>query len=692
MDLLAKGDKKGMFVTLLPYTRILVHSEAIALTSLVSSWWALRGPSGLENLWDLLMCLRKEEISSMLACLKYFPIHSLERAILMFQSEKQKGIYLGVNPLSLIFFLVHTQESMRQELHEHLLYRLKTIRHFREARQLSQDLFYNSHFFLVLEGTPLHQEMITVLANTSDPTNPKNPYRIFQILLSYTQKDVLIESMVVPTEEIEGSIVALHPSSLKIPCKGHIESKEVLALCRNVQIHKQTLVNLVDRMMGRINELPEEEQINISLYVQKMTGSCFSMLCENFKDTTMQSFLEGPMEGQVPFTYAYFVSILRFLLDCDSSVVEGQMLSTQEECILKFSESIQNCRTGKQHGIYEVYQNLDSRYKYSLPILEVKDSSHSTAYEFVRDVFIDYLSSLVNSPSEFMEEVTGFSGVNLTAQFVHQSMYVKNLLCSHISLPHQLEFDAYTGCISNELLGKTLDQVLRVFIDFISIQTLIQKIRDQIQSFPLEKRRALFNSINALLDPKVALEDVWHLTDQAEPGGLTIQGAVALLKATSILSVVPWEITMMHLLGSLMLQMQQQSVLLSVINILPQKLYESVLWHYQPSSSGVYNESHPFFDQVADPDIKTRLSALMKCGSLMLRDVFKKNSLRVAGQVFIKMPPVFKKPILKCFGDLANIEENIAELFLAEMQMGFSDTLLDHLRYSAIEKAFKEFF
>jgi len=133
-----------------------------------------------------------------------------------------------------------------------------------------------------------------------------------------------------------------------------------------------------------------------------------------------------------------------------------------------------------------------------------------------------------------MHEMTGVSGyIN---QLAHQSLYVKNLLFSHVGMEHELQFDSNAGVLYDALVMKDLKSVFQIFCQHVNPNVIIDQVKIQFDRADDEKKAHLFNGFNELTSPNIPSSLVWNISDSDGSYQLTDDGVIELLLSCNFFS------------------------------------------------------------------------------------------------------------------------------------------------------------
>ena len=118
----------------------------------------------------------------------------------------------------------------------------------------------------------------------------------------------------------------------------------------NTRIEPTTLIELFAQIDQRLSNLAisEREELKNALTFEYS----YDILKNNFLEGYIPTLLsiKGSSEDFVPLDAAKFFAILLFILKQSDQQAQGQLVSPQEETLLKISTSITSCPSGKHTG------------------------------------------------------------------------------------------------------------------------------------------------------------------------------------------------------------------------------------------------------------------------------------------------------------------------------------------------------
>ncbi|HEY5234927.1 MAG TPA: hypothetical protein VIJ14_02015 [Rhabdochlamydiaceae bacterium] len=194
------------------------------------------------------------------------------------------------------------------------------------------------------------------------------------------------------------------------------------------------------------------------------------------------------------------------------------------------SASIQYCKKGKSEGIALAYNTLDPKFRY-----DRGQAGAEGARDYLAKVVQEELSNALSADNPMMRELAGSSGP--VDQLAHQTIYLKNFIGRLIGLSHSLEFDPYTGQLSNQLVHRDLQDTSQIFYKHMTPKALAAALQNQVNRELYKDKSvenpagnfdsAFFGKLNAFLEGALGNWDMDE--DEVNVEGLTEKGALDLL-------------------------------------------------------------------------------------------------------------------------------------------------------------------
>jgi hypothetical protein len=293
---------------------------------------------------------------------------------------------------------------------------------------------------------PLMQEALQAHFVAAEENNPKNPYKLYNVLQSTIKQEPLSDDFVNfrnRAAKLKNYTFADIPKNIIPPlalfnsmeARG-IDNAQVAALCNNAMF--------------------EEVKENI-------TG----------EDRIVPTILakEGSKEDFLDLTAMHLYLILEQIAKEDDARKDGK-LSDRETMLLKFASMIKECHTGQADAI-------DQYYIYTLN--PVASGSGKAKIEETIDNAVQVALNKALASDHFLSELTGIEDVK---QQSHQTLYIKNRYHKQIGLKHTLNFDFHTGVVYDSLIEQDPRNIIRGIKKHLRHQDEIKSALDRAIKSP----------------------------------------------------------------------------------------------------------------------------------------------------------------------------------------------------------------
>lgn len=438
-------------------------------------------------------------------------------------------------PDDILTYIFTADESLVARSHTYLIDKLSTTTNREEAHRLAQNIVNMAGQLRLSEIDPLFQQALQVLSIT-DPDarrNPKNPYRIYASLKALEGS---VSAVAAPPQSLEGQTVRVGVAAMR----SETEKVSTAATFASLpgDITPETVRNLFAAMRARLAALPADKQAAARADIASMCPSdaTVDILDALERNLTEDEYLTrllritGAPTDRVPNDVWEFYHIIQFIQQQGDAVAEGENLSPREQVLIKMSQSIQFCSSGKKEGIGLAYGLIRD-------VIRTPSSLETEALKTLlyQEIVMPHLQHLLSDDGPFLREMTGVPVGTPISQLSHQAIYVKNLIAKRLGLPWDLTFDQHTGVLYNALVEKTVDQVLEALFRHFSPENLRAVLQENVKKRfkslerPETHAQALpfYNAIMACLEFKDSCvsyteDDDFNLIDcQLTPAGAT---------------------------------------------------------------------------------------------------------------------------------------------------------------------------
>jgi hypothetical protein len=394
---------------------------------------------------------------------------------------------------------------------------------------------------------------------------PQNPYHIYrkilknrELILDYSPSPDYVV-IATPPRELRGD----HPPS----------TTELVSLSYNMryfrdsaEMHGTTFQDLraffpefshdlirllfqrIDIILADTNEDKRRETLRA---IEDCTGSSYEFLRAHIVEDSYLCRLsslfqqENLVAKQAPSDLIRFCCIIKSIHSLSSDVIEGSPLTEQEGSLLKIAAILSVCFGGKYEGCSKAYNLLDSEFKISK--LHTSDLTPNSAYA-INFIFEEMQTLLVNTfaSEEFIQKAAETEGPPY--ELSHHSLYGKNNIGEHVGLLHEVQFDIYTREVSDELLAKSPEDLLKAFYEVFPspsnlVKNMTHRINERLSCYiptcrdsegTLFWKDPLYKGISELMDEsRVPSSELWDYNDDDNIfHGLKEHGFAALLNKT----------------------------------------------------------------------------------------------------------------------------------------------------------------
>ena len=429
-------------------------------------------------------------------------------------------------------------QELMSKSHDFLQNQLENLTDMNGARAIASFILEKQNQLMIGEEHPLAQVAIQVLTILEDSKDIKNPYNVYKKLKELLEVET--PEVDLPSLSIAGRNTALNPEGFrkKLAEKPQVTFKELPE-----EVALEDLSTLFEALEERLNNLNEEGKQRVNNEILNMTEKSLESLKRNFVlDPFLRSRLSiaGSPDDPVPQTVLGFRMILKFIKDQEVELKKGDLLTLQEEVLLKMSASIQNCPTGKAEGIILAYNRLPIKYK--TVAVDMETGPEIRGADFVDRIVQETLTCFLSESNALMQELTGEENIG---QVAHQALYVKNLIARRVGLDHQLKFDRHTQVLYDKLIERDLSNVLINFYKHLKPEFLVKKLIETVNRELEKGTSGLTVNLYAITSKEAHLTmfDIDYVKvegqdEEKEIQKLTEVGAVEILKALGYLSIV----------------------------------------------------------------------------------------------------------------------------------------------------------
>jgi hypothetical protein len=400
------------------------------------------------------------------------------------------------------------------------------------VRSLARQTLSHPLHLAIDQDHEVFQEAVRVMILSDQATDKKNPYILFGFL-----KSMLVyptPSVCLPAKAFKNGVVKVNFSGLKDQLKERVPFDEMLLMSNGQRFEAQILSFLSLRFLERVNTLLPTERENVYRCVQEMTGFELRFLCDNLQDPLFIQILNTSSFDRAPMMQAYLHAYIAFIMSLSDERGPQDVLSEREQALLMMSASIQNCPTGKMEGVVLAYHLLPEKYRYGACHHDAELPVVQETKRYLRALVSSLMIRLCSADNAMMKEMTGVPAD--IKQLAHQSLYVKNLLFSHVGMEHELQFDSNAGVLYDTLVMKSIKEVLHIFSQHLNPSVIIDEVKNQFDRTTDTKKAYLFNGFNEIVSQNIPLSQMWNISDSDGSYQLTDDGVIELLLSCNFFS------------------------------------------------------------------------------------------------------------------------------------------------------------
>lgn len=361
------------------------------------------------------------------------------------------------------------------------------------GRNIAQKIWNNLHVFRVSEQG--NDELFTVLMGIVpvEEGHVSNCYRVYGMHLK-RDKEVTTPDVLTPAETVGGKRVRMDQKFFEKMVR---EKKEITYGDLPEKINMETLKGLFSAFENRLDRLSTKEREKA--WTVGVSGCMISAAHQNWNpkendirdsyqftksiflgSAYIKDMLErtGEPSKQVSMGYLHLFAIIKFIKDSSIEINPETGLSNQEESLLKMLSSIQNCGTGKSEGFAEFYSSLPTYARFYGRAQAEKKADKAKVYlaMVMQSVLAKYLEGFSSMAYELTQRHYD------DEQWMHSRKYLKNLIAKRIGLEWDIAFDAYPGCIDENLRNRSLENVLQIFYKHITPKKFLDDVFRVVQN------------------------------------------------------------------------------------------------------------------------------------------------------------------------------------------------------------------
>ncbi|MBX9744561.1 MAG: hypothetical protein K2X08_05060, partial [Chlamydiales bacterium] len=247
--------------------------------------------------------------------------------------------------------------------------------------------------------------------------------------------------------------------------------------------------------------------------------------------------------AEVPENLVQFALIAQKIFSSSAQICQTDLLSEQEEILIKFASLLLGCSSGQADGLNRFFNSV---FQGTDRVHGLYQDTHAEFSRLVDESVQAALEEVFEAPS-FILHLTNSEKVE---QLSHQTGYLKARWDRVVGLRHgELFFDQHSMLIHDEIHKLSGDKFQQAFFRFFTPKLVIKKLQ---KANDFQENIRLYNKFIELLENEGVLPPEWEgaarenmlqkciifdLDDPFIPVGLTEYGAIKALEALKYLDV-----------------------------------------------------------------------------------------------------------------------------------------------------------
>ncbi|MDP1609356.1 MAG: hypothetical protein Q8L98_08615 [Chlamydiales bacterium] len=309
---------------------------------------------------------------------------------------------------------------------------------------------------------------------------------------------------------------------------------------------------LFEKIGLRIDSLePKEKEVAKAHITILSNHSSLKVMEEYFLGSTLfkkciglyEELIVGPSDAEVPENLLQFALIAEKIFSSSSEISQTDLLSEQEQILIKFAALLVSCPTGQADALSRVFNIL---FQGENKVQGLYQDSHAEFSQLVDESVQTALEELFES-SSFIFDLANSKKVG---ELSHQTLYLKAKWARVVGLRYgDLFFDQHSEVLHDNIFRLSADKFQKSFFKFFTPKLVIEKLQ---KASAFQENMVLYNKFIELLENEGVLPPEWEgvaresmlqkciifdLDEPEMPAGLTDYGAVKALEALKYLNV-----------------------------------------------------------------------------------------------------------------------------------------------------------
>lgn len=432
------------------------------------------------------------------------------------------------NEFSLVQIILSSHREIKAT-HLYLTEKIHQLHSEKIAKHYVTPLLEQSDSFMLSIDNPLFELAFTAKDYIDNLANAKNPYTVFSNQLASIESKLQIANQI---EDIQDIQCFINFRSLRKYCSS-LFPKATIQDHLGAVYSERHFTQIIENMQYRVCCLESNQKELLFEYVSTSLSDTYENLCTNLKDPFFLSLFSNDKSTEWNAKEMSFQCILHYFSHLPDVASGESALTEREETLLKFSESVKDCRTGKEEGLITFYQHLPKEYKFTHSSQNSLNPNIVKAKISIFSVMENYVNDLISTASPFMLELTGLE--TDIPQLAHHSLYVKNVLRAFFPISHQLTFDFHTMLLSDALVTHKPIDIASIFQKHCKVADLIDRLQKNFAS--TDASEGLFTAYSELLSETLSKQIAWTVDDETMAVTLSDKGAFHLLLESGLIKI-----------------------------------------------------------------------------------------------------------------------------------------------------------
>jgi hypothetical protein len=311
----------------------------------------------------------------------------------------------------------------------------------------------------------------TLLETSNDPLNP---FRFFEEVKRKRAEVIDLELIKPRVETLEGITFHFSPQFFRdaIP--------QYLLIFGQLPKHSK---DFLKSKVKQLDQLQQQEEDSFNEAVEEITEeqTYQELKKDALGDHILENYLKlnGAFEEKVPsLVAARFMAIVAYLESYSDHILEGKLLSPQQEAFLKLLVSIQGCPFGKDEGTNAYYLNILPQEFRLIPTAQ--DETGDVYYLKMKSEVSAHLAieieKMFSGQNIFAKSLAGMKDDEEIEQASHTATYLKNIIGDMVLGLKLPRFDSASQLLPKDLVDKSKLEMLQAFYKYFPASRFVFSI------------------------------------------------------------------------------------------------------------------------------------------------------------------------------------------------------------------------